>query len=345
MPNWHTLNGVGCIDWFALADFVEGVIGRFAYNPSVVLCRQEIGWAPRSGRKRAMVSNAPDNMSSAQCEGAPLKPLAAYILSPDQLIAYLERIGLSNMALALKDGEKISADRETIGAIQEAHLRTVPFENLEIAAGNVPLDLDLDSLYDKIVVRRRGGICYEQNLLFGAALQALGYKIGMRAGRHPKYGDDMDHIFFQVDIPGEGDLLLADVGFAVNFSRPLRLALDQIQDDGKDRYVLRAAPAVGEGYTTIFQIAGLDGDVVEAEMFTFTPLVYEAQDCRKRCDWYCSNPQSRFVQGPLISIDGPDGRKTLSANHFVHTHDGKRESVDIESEEQYEAYLHEVFGI
>lgn len=73
-----------------------------------------------------------------------------------QLIAYLDRIGLS---------EEPVRDIAGIGMMQRAHLETVPFENLDILAGKVPLDLSEAGLFDKIVRRRRGGICYELNFL------------------------------------------------------------------------------------------------------------------------------------------------------------------------------------
>jgi arylamine N-acetyltransferase len=74
--------------------------------------------------------------------------------------AYLERIGLTRPPTPTLDG---------LAELGLAHLCAVPFENLDIAAGR-PLSLDPDALYDKIVVRRRGGFCYELNGLFGQLL-------------------------------------------------------------------------------------------------------------------------------------------------------------------------------
>ncbi len=61
--------------------------------------------------------------------------------------AYLHRIGLARPPEPTLDG---------LAELALAHLYAVPFENLDIAAGR-PLALEPDALYDKIVVRRRGG--------------------------------------------------------------------------------------------------------------------------------------------------------------------------------------------
>ena len=59
-----------------------------------------------------------------------------------------------------------------LGRIQLAHKIMVPFENLDIVAGR-PLSLDLYHLYDKIVVRRQGGVCAELNTLYNWLLYSM----------------------------------------------------------------------------------------------------------------------------------------------------------------------------
>ena len=81
--------------------------------------------------------------------------------------AYLRRIAYSG-----SQPPSATALRE----LHRQHLFTVPFENLDIALGT-PICLDLRQLYEKIVVRRRGGFCYELNGLFAALLAELGYSV------------------------------------------------------------------------------------------------------------------------------------------------------------------------
>ncbi|MFD1146293.1 arylamine N-acetyltransferase family protein [Saccharothrix hoggarensis] len=70
-----------------------------------------------------------------------------------------------------------AADRETtLRGLHRAHLAAISFENADVRDG-VPLRLDVESLQDKMVARRRGGYCFEQNLLFAAVLDRLGHEV------------------------------------------------------------------------------------------------------------------------------------------------------------------------
>ncbi len=79
--------------------------------------------------------------------------------------AYLARIGADRPR---------GTTRADLAALHAAHPRAVPFEDYDIHLG-VPLSLDPDRLFDKIVTRRRGGFCYELNGLFAALLRGLGF--------------------------------------------------------------------------------------------------------------------------------------------------------------------------
>src|SRR5690625_504026 len=50
----------------------------------------------------------------------------------------------------------------------------VPFENLDVMR-RVPIYLNLETIYEKIVTHKRGGYCYEVNGLFQWLLEAVGF--------------------------------------------------------------------------------------------------------------------------------------------------------------------------
>ncbi|MBP2330972.1 N-hydroxyarylamine O-acetyltransferase [Kibdelosporangium banguiense] len=83
------------------------------------------------------------------------------------LDAYLRRIGVTEPTL------------ETLHA---GHVRSIPFESLDVLRGNVPA-LDIASLQAKLVRRQRGGYCFEHNLLYAAALERLGITVSRLLGR------------------------------------------------------------------------------------------------------------------------------------------------------------------
>src|SRR5882672_5747193 len=74
---------------------------------------------------------------------------------------------------------------------------TVPFENLSVRRGEA-IVLEESRLFEKIVLRRRGGFCYELNGLFAALLRTLGFRVARLAGRV-----GVDGIPFDSDASGQ----------------------------------------------------------------------------------------------------------------------------------------------
>jgi N-hydroxyarylamine O-acetyltransferase len=120
------------------------------------------------------------------------------------LTAYLRRIGHRG---------PLDPTVETLRALHRAHVTTIPFENLDVILGR-GIRLDIDSLQGKLVDARRGGYCYEQNLLFAAVLERLGYPVTRLLAR-VRMGEDRrrsrSHAMLLVE--AEGTTHLADVGF------------------------------------------------------------------------------------------------------------------------------------
>src|SRR5438552_2368577 len=134
--------------------------------------------------------------------------------------AYLKRINYRG---------SLAPTAQTLQQLQVAHLLTVPFENLSIHSAE-PIILGDDALFEKIVVRRRGGFCYELNGLFAALLRELGFEVAMLSAQvadaQGTFGPDFDHMTLLVN---QDERWLADVGFGDSFSEPLLLDSRQEQ--------------------------------------------------------------------------------------------------------------------
>src|SRR5207253_2709812 len=141
--------------------------------------------------------------------------------------AYLQRINYTG---------SLEPTARTLRGLQLAHLLAVPFENLGIHSGE-PIILEDKALFDKIVVRRRGGFCYELNGLFASLLGALGFDIRMLsaqvANAEGEFGPEFDHMALLVTLE---ERWLVDVGFGDSFREPLRLDERGIQAQGEMAY-------------------------------------------------------------------------------------------------------------
>lgn len=130
---------------------------------------------------------------------------------------YLARIGVESRS---------NPNYDTLALLQLSHICSVPFENIDVQLGR-RLTTDIAEAYEKIVEHGRGGWCYEQNGLFGWALQELGFDVTrMAAGvmRHER-GPEVDgnHLCLLVKFAETRQEYLVDVGFGGSMARPLLL--------------------------------------------------------------------------------------------------------------------------
>ena len=228
-------------------------------------------------------------------------------LTADEVAAYLARIGHPAVD---------APDRVSLASLQDTHVRTVPFENLDIHLGR-PLSLDIPSLFDKVVRQRRGGFCFELNGLFATLLHSLGYTAWLVEARTVEDDDQLgprfDHARIIVELDEEP--WLVDVGTGASPRGPIRLT-EQAQTAGHVRYrVLRH----GDRYRSEqFDGAGWTPG------WTFDLHQRELDEFRDRCTYHQTSPESHFTQKPLCTLVTEDGHLTLSARTLITTRAGHR---------------------
>jgi N-hydroxyarylamine O-acetyltransferase len=241
-------------------------------------------------------------------------------LSGEQRDRYLERIGL------------VGRPDADLAELQFAHLQRVPFENLSIHLGE-PIELTTAALYDKIVVRRRGGFCYELNGLFSRLLVSLGHEVDLlSASVYTPLGRTVpfDHMVLRV-----GDLFV-DVGFGRHSARPLRIDTDGDQSDlfGTFRVV-----AAERGDLDVLR----DGEPqYRAEL-----RPRRMPDFEPTCWWQQTAPASHFRAGPVCSLQLADGGQlTLAGRRLIRTAgDGKRTETPLDSDVDVLAAYREHSGV
>jgi len=244
--------------------------------------------------------------------------------------AYLDRI---------KYRGPLNCDLATLTALHVAHLRSVPFENLSIHAGE-PIVLDDEALFDKIVRQRRGGFCYELNGLFGALLRTLGFKVGMLSAQvandEREFSADFDHMALLVTLEDEW---LADVGFGDSFIEPLR-----INELGPQMQAKRNYRIDNDGDYLVMLRTEPDGDVWDPQ-YRFTRRTYQYDDYAERCRYHQTSPESHFTRNRICSMVTDKGRISVSDTRFIVSADGVRNERPVNGLEDYRLLLREHFGI
>jgi N-hydroxyarylamine O-acetyltransferase len=206
------------------------------------------------------------------------------------LDAYLDRIGLSG--------------RPNVAAVHRAHSITIPFENLD-AYGGAPVSLAIEDIQRKLVGQRRGGYCFEQNLLLAAALEALGADVELllartRFGAAPGTIRPRSHLVLRVS--AEGAVWHADVGYGMGtLFEPLPFGAGAEHEQSGWRFrVVRERPEL------VLQAYLDDGWV---DLYVFPPDPVPLVDVEAINWWACTSPRSPFVSGLALGLQHDDGTR------------------------------------
>jgi N-hydroxyarylamine O-acetyltransferase len=253
------------------------------------------------------------------------------------ITAYLERI-------AYRGSRTPSAN--TLRNLHLAHLQSVPFENLDILLRR-PILLDHERLFQKIVVQRRGGFCYELNGLFAALLRALDFQVTYLSASDAhvdgSYGPEFDHLALLVQIPEDQGTQsasgwLADVGWGDTFCVPLPLAVGIVQEEGARAYRLEH-----DGIYHILWQRHASGEWERNYRFTLEPRQYG--DFEVMCQYHQTSPQSLFTQKRLCTRATPEGRITLDDRRLITTINGQRQERALTGEDEFWALARSHFSI
>jgi len=246
---------------------------------------------------------------------------------------YLERIGYD---------KPVRPDVESLYGLHRTHLLTVPFENLNIHFG-VPIQLNEEALWDKIVIRRRGGFCYELNGMFAWLLKQIGFDVTYLNGRvyngEGKRGREFDHLTLLVRIPITEQFWLADVGFGDSFFEPLSFEYNGEQAQGLRAYRLES---VADGYDLLRRY--FEGRWNLQYFFDLQPRNFPA-DYEAACLYHQTSPQSSFTRERVVSLATPDGRISLDSKNLTITTNGKRIKQPLRSEDEFRKLLGTHFEI
>jgi len=230
---------------------------------------------------------------------------------------------------------------DTLRALHRHHPLAIPFETLDPLLGR-PVRLELEAIEHKLVAERRGGYCFEQNLLFAHALRALGFTVSHLAGRVIWEAGDHErrartHMLLFVQL-GEG-AYLCDVGFGgLTLTAPLRLEPDVEQATPHEPFRVRreereyrVEARLGAEWKALYRFDLQEQRQVDIEVL----------------NWYVStHPESPFLTRLMAARPTAAGRFALSGNVLsVYGPGGRLERRELGSAAELRDALALTFGI
>jgi N-hydroxyarylamine O-acetyltransferase len=229
-----------------------------------------------------------------------------------------------------------SPSLQQLTELQYLHMTEIPFENLDVIR-RVPIYLNLDSIYEKIVLRNRGGFCYELNGLFHWLLEKLGYNASLIAATvfrpNGQWAKPETHaaILVQLDEP-----YLVDVGFGDSTVLPIPLNGSSLTDSS-GTYVVKPC---GNGSFDLIRTRNNES----RSLYRFSTSAKQLIDFHEGCVFNQVSPESTFTHADIVTKATSTGRITLQEQKLTVIENGNKSARTISVEEKV-SILTGTFGI
>jgi N-hydroxyarylamine O-acetyltransferase len=248
---------------------------------------------------------------------------------PLDIIAYLERIGYTDV---------IDVTDEVLTRLHKKHVYQIPFENLDVYYKRI-FNLDIRNVYQKVINDKRGGFCYELNLLFNCLLTQIGFTSRIIASRifngDGTVGPEFDHMSIHVKT---GKEYLLDVGYGDLFVTPIEIT-EGVQFDGRNYFQINK-------WNKNEYVISMSGDGLSfSKKYTFGLDVVDIKDFNTICFDKQTSPTSFFVKNVVCTKPTEKGRVTIFNNKLVEKNGESRMEQVIQSDEHLTRCLKDKFGM
>lgn len=262
-------------------------------------------------------------------------------LTDNQIQQYFERLQLTSRYQQDNIFVLHTPNLELLNALQDAHLRHIPFDNLDIL-NEKTATLKRPDLFHKIILHNRGGICFELNGLFNWLLESLGYNVTSYAARYiDRFNPYQLRRHRLMCVKLEEQRYIVDVGVNSESPRkPLLLQTELVQDDGTSQYKFTQEDFYG------WLLWQKEQDKHWKQLLAFTEDPQIDKDYIMPMFWCEKSPESPFVQGKTLSLFREDCNLTLRGNLMKFYVNGRiKYRYKITSGEELKSVLAEYFGI
>lgn len=220
----------------------------------------------------------------------------------------------------------------------QRHVARFAFSSVGPRLGD-DLPLDLDSLYSRIVVQKRGGYCFEQNGLFYEILEELGFAVSLylcRVIHNQDIHPGLTHRITMVELDGER--YVADVGFGpMGPRKPVSMSKTELRDE--HRVFRIAEPRTGEYHMQTLK----DGEFYS--LYRFELSRYGQMDCELGHFYSHKHPKASFVNDLVASrIMDHEVRSLRNREYWVIAPSGEQKN-NVSDAHQLKTILRDEFDI
>jgi N-hydroxyarylamine O-acetyltransferase len=246
------------------------------------------------------------------------------------LSAYLARTGYTG---------NIAPTRQALESLHLAHATHIPFENIDVLLGR-PIALDLAGIQAKLVGQRRGGYCFEHNLLLAAVLREFGFGVTQLAARvRHRTTAVLPRTHMLLLVEAEGGRWLADVGFG---GEGLLLPVP-FGSGAEVRHYAWSYRVVKEADGQWVLQSQRDGSWYDLYAFTLEPQ--QAVDYELANHYTATHPKSRFVQTLTVQLPHPERRMILRNRELAEDRGDVVTRRTLDNDEEIRRLLNETFGL
>ena len=225
-------------------------------------------------------------------------------------------------------------------SIRDHHDRAIPYENLDVHL-DVPVVIELDQIEDKLIHRKRGGYCFEQNVYFYYVLRELGYvvyPVMARSRWNTNLPTGQTHVVLIATI-NKIDYLV-DVGFG-----SIKTVVMEIYNDQVHHYQsndIRQIIKIPSGFMLKAKLNDKWFDLYSFTLAETIPIDIEYVNHMVQ-----TYPQSKFVLMRILRMEGSNGIRYGMVNNdlTIRYNDGREPITRQVSDEEYLDVLKEYFQI
>ncbi len=246
-------------------------------------------------------------------------------------------LALADMTQAYLTDLELSAsnDIKFLSDLQGKHIARYSFNSLAAVLGQ-DISLEIEDIFTKIVVKQRGGYCFEHNKLVHNVLTELGFEVRLLLAK-VIYNRDVDvartHRVTLLNLKGENYIVDAGFGhFGARFPVKIELGLEQNQGDAVYRII---QDSKGDYCYQIFK------DAEFFTLYTFNLHHYSEAECTPAHFYSHKSPDAAFVNNMVVCRKSFNSIISLRNNELFRIKDGQTHKTIISSAKE----LHQVFCI